>query len=258
MNSLGVHIITQHSNYLPRHGIIIENNQVVCTIPNPNNPLISKVVYMPIERFIGKAQLTSVTYNNIPRFANNEIRDRAVHAIGSESHNDSILGDCFAYWASCNQRFFCDPNFIGIFGKQLRVKRMGGVYYHHGIGIENGHVVHFNFPRGNNKNKAIIQCTTLSDFLSGGQLEIVNQKVAFNPLEIRNRALSCLGIDGYNLFENNCEHFSSWCCLQKKESKQVNNAIKATIGTGIGIGLGALIFSIFEESNRHSSNNNYV
>lgn len=45
-----------------------------------------------------------------------------------------------------------------------------------------------------------------------------------------NRAISKLGEPDYNLFGNNCEHFAHWCKTGKKNSDQVNQAIKMAGG----------------------------
>jgi hypothetical protein len=66
---------------------------------------------------------------------------------------------------------------------------------------------------------------TLSEFLKGGFLEIrVYSKKELkrkNDIEeIVNNAIKQLGTKGYDILDNNCEHFSNLCVFNEKISVQ--------------------------------------
>ena len=114
-------------------------------------------------------------------------------------------------------------------GEQIRVNR--GLYYHHGI-YENDDIVYqFASPKGSeiSPSTAIIITTTLDEFLKGGLVEVRE----YNEDEMRKKrsseeiikfAKSKLGsnMGGYDLFNNNCEHFSNLCVFGEKKSEQID------------------------------------
>lgn len=121
------------------------------------------------------------------------------------------------------------------YGDQIRVCR--GLYYHHGIYSSNDSVYHFAAPGENETNSvdAKIVCTTLNEFLKGGNVEvrIYNDKEKLEkrkPSEIINYAKEHLGEGGYNLVTNNCEHFSNRCAFGKSDSEQVSNIFEMIAG----------------------------
>lgn len=114
------------------------------------------------------------------------------------------------------------------FGNQIRVNR--GLYYHHAIYASDDCVIQFGTNEGVeiSMENAVVMVTTLSKFLNGGVLECrtyseEEKKLLRSPSEIVNYALSCLGNKGYDLINNNCEHFSNECAFGKKYSEQVSN-----------------------------------
>lgn len=104
-------------------------------------------------------------------------------------------------------------------GDHIEVKRFG--YSHHGISIGNGVVIHYGGPNKDMNNAMVCQITS-EDFANGGELFLVQH--APSSEETVKRAIACLGQKGYDLFENNCEHFANYCVTGKKESKQVDEA----------------------------------
>lgn len=104
-------------------------------------------------------------------------------------------------------------------GAQLRVKRR--LYYHHGIFTGDG-VIHFgegnaDIDSASPESNKVTRCT-LQEFLQGGMPEVrvysrKEKKHLLPADEIVNRAESRLGEGGYNLYSNNCEHFSNWCAF---------------------------------------------
>lgn len=122
------------------------------------------------------------------------------------------------------------------FGNQIRVNR--GFYYHHGIYASDDCVIHF-APPGNAKSldpkAAKIITTTLEEFLCGGVLEVRcynddEKMIIRKPSEIVNFALMHLGEGGYDIVNNNCEHFSNLCAFGEKKSSQVDNVLSFILG----------------------------
>lgn len=91
---------------------------------------------------------------------------------------------------------------------------------HHGVYIGNGRVIHnkwfvFNF----------IHCgvceVSLSEFSLGRTITQHKVCSTFTPEDIIERARSRIGERGYNLFSNNCEHFTRWCLTGVSRSLQI-------------------------------------
>ena len=123
------------------------------------------------------------------------------------------------------------------YGDQIRVNR--GYYYHHGIYEDDMHVYHFSAPTGSEiaPENALIICTTLEDFLKGGEPEVRE----YNDLELQKKRTKeeiieyakskvGTGLNTYNLITNNCEHFSNMCAFGKASSAQVEDVIKMLFG----------------------------
>lgn len=152
-------------------------------------------------------------------------------------------------------------------GSHIRVKRMGGMYTHHGIYISQHEVIHFTGEEDDNimdwSNNEVI-CTDLTRFLNGGVLEVKiyteEEKVDLYPVEdIVSYARSCLGDKNYNLLFNNCEHFANICTLGRFRSQQVETLGKLLLPSPIlggktTMGLFDLIGNIFGSKNKNTSN----
>lgn len=113
-------------------------------------------------------------------------------------------------------------------GDHIRVRRMHGVYYHHGIFISNDEVIHFSRENGESISAARVMNTDLKKFLDGGTVEVAKYDSAeVYPVEdIVEYARDCVGDTGYNVFNENCEHFATECKTGEHESKQ---SLKAKI-----------------------------
>lgn len=98
-------------------------------------------------------------------------------------------------------------------GDIIRVGRIG--FYHYGIDIGDGKVIHYN-GEPYNKSSASIFKVPLEGFTKGSLVEIVNIPTESSVDEIVERAQSCLGEKEYNIFFNNCEHFAKYCRTGKK------------------------------------------
>lgn len=97
--------------------------------------------------------------------------------------------------------------------------------WHYGVVVEDDQVIHFNLDTEILEMKIIM--TNIDKFVGlGSQLQKCNISEIhknYGPCEIAKRAYSVLGTDfgGYNLKNNNCEHFANWCASGVKFSNQV-------------------------------------
>jgi hypothetical protein len=132
-------------------------------------------------------------------------------------------------------------------GDHIFVKRV--IYTHHGIDVGDGTVIHFSGEPGSSKVTACVCRIGLDDFAAGGEIQLMLYAKPLPSDEIVARAVSRLGECGYNLFNNNCEHFARWCVTAKHSSAQVNGAfatggvgatgaVAATSGVGVVTGIG--------------------
>lgn len=116
-----------------------------------------------------------------------------------------------------------------VMGDHIRVKRMGGIYTHHGIYVSDNEVIHFTGTdddsiMDSSKNRVI--SSDLNFFLKGGELEVKEYtdeefQDLYAPDQIVAYARSCLGDGDYNVIFNNCEHFANVCTLGRFRSHQV-------------------------------------
>jgi hypothetical protein len=109
-------------------------------------------------------------------------------------------------------------------GSHIRVRRSG--YYHHGIYVGRGRVIHY-AGLSSGIEKGPITYTTFEEFADKSEVEIVEHKRPLPKDEIISRAKSRLHDSrsrdghGYNVIWNNCEHFATWCATGNSTSKQV-------------------------------------
>lgn len=125
-----------------------------------------------------------------------------------------------------------------VMADHIRVKRMDGVYAHHGVYISDEEVIHFTGTEDDSifdwsKNEVIK--SDLKFFLKGGELEVkeytdAEYKDLYPPEHIVRYARSCIGDMGYNLVFNNCEHFANFCTLGRFRSLQVEGLLKNILG----------------------------
>jgi hypothetical protein len=101
-----------------------------------------------------------------------------------------------------------------------------GVYTHHGIDSGDGTVIHYT----GEKLKGVISRTSMDSFASGKKVFAREYGKCDLPDIVIQRAESQLGNSGYNLFDNNCEHFATWCKTGIKDSEQVRRAGAAAGG----------------------------
>jgi hypothetical protein len=119
------------------------------------------------------------------------------------------------------------------YGDHIRVNR--GLYWHHGIDVGDGTVIHAAGEPGLRKIGAIVRCTSMREFLRGGSPQCVTAFRSLSADEIVARAQDALGRGGYSLFFNNCEHFARWCQTGESGSRQVDRAALAGTIAGLAI-----------------------
>lgn len=108
-------------------------------------------------------------------------------------------------------------------GEHIQARRMHGLYYHHGIDMGDGTVIHFSGEPLNRKQARVCRISEES-FLDGAPKAVVNYSHPNKVLSVEETlrlAEEQLDSVGYNLLYNNCEHFATYCKTGKKRSRQV-------------------------------------
>jgi hypothetical protein len=119
-------------------------------------------------------------------------------------------------------------------GDHIQVKRLHGLYYHHGIDMGDGTVIHFSGEPLNGK-LAKVCLVTDEEFLKGEKKQVVSYKEdagVLDPEETIALARDQLDTEGYHVLYNNCEHFATYCKTKRKKSKQVRNIKKSALAVG--------------------------
>lgn len=96
-----------------------------------------------------------------------------------------------------------------------------GWYRHHGIDIGDGNVVHFGRGLHDIEN-AVIEMVSREVFSKGQPISLGKSECLFSAEQVATRALSRLGERGYDLIDNNCEHFAYWCRMGESRSPQAS------------------------------------
>ncbi len=106
------------------------------------------------------------------------------------------------------------------FGDVIRTKVE--FYYHYGIFADETRVIQFGLPDNVNRPAGEVEVisTDIYTFLSGGEIEVLipdrkERRKMRSPKERVKLAESCLGEDGYDVFNNNCEHFVKRCLFKE-------------------------------------------
>ncbi len=86
-------------------------------------------------------------------------------------------------------------------GDHIAVDR--DLYSHHAIYDGQGSVVEY--------DDFVVKKASLKDFAQGARIYRIEEKAAYEPDEIMERAYSRLGEQEYHLLFNNCENFATWC-----------------------------------------------
>ncbi|MFO1064372.1 MAG: lecithin retinol acyltransferase family protein [Pirellulales bacterium] len=99
-------------------------------------------------------------------------------------------------------------------------------YQHHGIDMGDGTVIHLapeSGPRLTATQDARFQVRrdSIEEFSTGKRVRTMRHQRSLQVDEIVAAAESMVGKAGYNLLDNNCEHFASQCATGKSDSRQV-------------------------------------
>lgn len=151
-------------------------------------------------------------------------------------------------------------------GDHIRVKRLDGLYAHHGIYISDNEVIHFTGKDDDSvldwSKPEVIQ-SDLKYFLKDGVLEVKEYtddefQDLYSPEQIVTYARACLGDKGYNLVFNNCEHFANVCTLGRFRSNQVERVLTGNMPNqeekkmGIFSAIGGAIAGLFGGGSKSS------
>lgn len=109
----------------------------------------------------------------------------------------------------------------------------GDTYQHYGVYVGYKKIIHY--IKGNDILDGIIAETSIDEFCEGDTLYIAEEDTLlsifqdadvassfYGPKQTVLRAKALIGSKGYDLFNNNCEHFAIWCKTGIKESTQVS------------------------------------
>ena len=120
-----------------------------------------------------------------------------------------------------------------VYGDIIRIK-IGSVY-HYGIFAGEDEVIQFGYPPVNlggiNAEKVRVISTDIDEFSSGrivekGVPEGKEKKKLRSPQKIVETARARIGEGGYDLMNNNCEHFAFECAFGEHISEQADSTAK--------------------------------
>ncbi|WP_370662877.1 lecithin retinol acyltransferase family protein [Massilia timonae] len=115
-------------------------------------------------------------------------------------------------------------------GDHLKSPRFA--YWHHGLYIGNGLVIHCS-GFADEIRAGTVEIACLEEFANGNDIDVVPHfNRSFSRSESIERAYLRLGEDWYNLVLNNCEHFVNWCIEGNHESPQVESVTGAVASVG--------------------------
>ena len=106
------------------------------------------------------------------------------------------------------------------------------VYCHYAVYVETPdgpHAIHYTEGGENSDFKGVVRETSLEEFTQGNAYDVKKfDKRKFPRVysgdETVARARSHIGEGEYDLLENNCEHFATWCKTGRRDSGQAKLA----------------------------------
>lgn len=109
------------------------------------------------------------------------------------------------------------------YGDMIRVKVK--FYYHYGIFADEDTVIQFGLPDNGNTPPDEIEVLTTDikafscgEFVETAKLDFSEKKRRYSPNKTVSLAMSRLGERGYNILNNNCEHFANECMFGESKS----------------------------------------
>lgn len=123
-------------------------------------------------------------------------------------------------------------------GDHIKVRRVGGLYSHHGIDMGDGTVVHFSGEPTRLRDAQVCR-VGMAEFLQGEKPRVVRHGDRERPPEeVLRVAEELVGSQDYSVFFNNCEHFATHCKTGIRQSRQVRKilhvaATVAVVGAGV-------------------------
>lgn len=120
-------------------------------------------------------------------------------------------------------------------GQHLVIKKVGGSYTHHGLGLGDGRVIHYSGLSDDLTGSGVIQEISLENFSKGKEIIVkphLGRKFTFDEAILRIRLR--LGEAQYHVLHNNCEHLVEWCINGKHFSQQSRRG-KLAYSAGIGV-----------------------
>jgi len=119
-------------------------------------------------------------------------------------------------------------------GQHLIIKKAGGAYTHHALGLGNQRVIHYSGLANDLTTAGIIEEVDIDEFAQGKDIKVkTHEGRRFNIDEAIMRASLRLGEDQYHILHNNCEHLIEWCIDGEHRSWQSRRG-KLLYSAGIG------------------------
>ena len=119
-------------------------------------------------------------------------------------------------------------------GQHLKIKKAGGTYTHHALGLGDGRVLHYSGLANDLSTAGVIEEVALEEFAQGKEIEVrSHDKRKYSLEEAIIRAKLRLGEDQYHILHNNCEHLIEWCITGEHRSHQSRRG-KLLYSAGMG------------------------
>ncbi len=119
-------------------------------------------------------------------------------------------------------------------GQHLIIKKAGGTYTHHALGLGERRVIHYSGLANDLSTAGIIEEVALEKFSQGKEIQVrsyEDRKYSLEDAIIR--AKLRLGEDQYHVLHNNCEHLIEWCITGEHRSHQSRRG-KLLYSAGMG------------------------
>lgn len=137
--------------------------------------------------------------------------------IDNRQHGNTTHASMDAGAAPTSRRFVPEAELP--LGAHLVTPRRG--YFHHGIYVGNGKVVHY-AGLSQSLHGGPVEELTVACFAADHEIWVKSIPLStYAGHEAVRRARSRLGENHYRLLSNNCEHFCAWCLYGESRSEQV-------------------------------------